>query len=187
MADQAENFSIYDVGLLLSFIISFLVLYVGRGIFGKFLWFLAEIISEKSDDDIPAISSTDAVRIWKKIFWIAYPEAKLMTLALLNALLSAACSFLHPVWMGRAIDVAIDTAKDGSKVSAVDTATRINEIFIVVAILNFLKFITEYGHERLNNNVGDFVRQRAQVFVKPIQKTQISRIDVNDFYCQIVS
>ncbi len=164
------NFSIYDVGLLFSFFVSVLTLYLGRGIIGRTLSFLAEIISEKPEDDIAPIGSADAVRIWKKIFWLAYPEAKLMTLALLNALLSAACSFSHPVYMGRAIDAVLEAVKRGSKASAADAATQMKDAFIVVAILEILKFISAYGHERLNNNVGDFVRQRAQVHLSQAKR-----------------
>jgi hypothetical protein len=157
------NFSVYDIGLFVSFVIAVLVLTVGRGLFGRFLVFWADVMSEKPDDDIPAIGSADAVRIWKKLFWLAYPEAKLMTLALLNALLSSVCSFSHPVYMGRAIDIVLGAAKGGSNVSAADAANRLKDIFIFIAALEVLKVISAYGHERLNNNVGDFVRQRAQV------------------------
>ena len=161
---MADNFSIYDFGLLIGFVVSVFVLYVGRGIFERILRFFAEIISEKPDDDIPPIGGATAERIWKKIFWLAYPEAKLMTLALLNALLSAVCSFSHPVYMGRAIDIVLEAVK-GDRASIADAAARMKEIFIVISILEVLKFISAYGSERLNNNVGDFVRQRAQVYL----------------------
>jgi hypothetical protein len=154
--------SIYDIALLLGFSVSVFGLAAARGSITRFFRFLVDILSDKPDDDTPAIGSADAVRIWTKVLWLAYPEARLLCLALLNSFLSAASSFLHPVYLGRAIDAVSEALNDKSK--SAEVATKLTEIFFLIVILEMLKGITAYGHERLNNNVGDFVRQRAQVY-----------------------
>ncbi len=69
--------------LLIGFVVSVFGLAAARGLFGRFLAFLAEIVSDKpDDDDIPQIGSADAVRIRTKVLWLAYPEARLLMLAL---------------------------------------------------------------------------------------------------------
>ena len=157
------DYSFFDVVLLFIFPLLCVRFSASRGFFGQTFAFISLVLAEDLDDDVSPIGFPEALKIWRKILWLAYPEFKYMALALLASLCQAICSFSHPLFMGRAIDLASEAVKDPTSTNIAEVTKQLSAIFTTIVALEIINSLASYGHERFNNNVGDFVRQNAQV------------------------
>ena len=77
------DYSFFDVVLLFIFPLLCVRFSASRGFFGQTFAFISLVLAEDLDDDVSPIGFPEALKIWRKFLWLAYPEFKYMALALL--------------------------------------------------------------------------------------------------------
>ncbi len=92
------------------------------------------------------------------------PESPYFLLALLAAITESVCSSLQPIYMGSVIDLVASTNLKGEKDVTMDGFfDELTFKCVMIICLDAVKCAAIYGRECLNNGIGDFARQKAQV------------------------
>ena len=128
----------------------------------KFLLFV-DFLKIKSDDDdddeSESLSHEGVLEVWGRVLLFAIPYRRYMVGALLIAALASLCDLMQPIVLGMAINATTESM-DGTENSSAPVG--LHSLFLIMIILQIFKSFTEYGRERINNNLGDFARARAQ-------------------------
>lgn len=130
------------------------------------------VVSEDPEDTESGeepITQDDAWYVWQKVVVLALPEYPYLIGALLTALFTTACDFLQPLFIGMALDTVANPSTAHLSLST---------IFTILVVVQLIRGLAEYGRERLNNNIGDFVRHRAQdLYVSKVLSFEVGFFD----------
>ena len=108
----------------------------------------------ESDSPDESLTAEELIGVWKRSVQVAATHCKYhLVLAAIIAVVTSACDLMQPVVLGRAISVAT---------SASPGPYELLSQFVLMGILQLLKSATEFGREKVNNSLGDFVRQYVQ-------------------------
>jgi hypothetical protein len=100
------------------------------------------------------------LRAWKRVMGLILPQAPRFVLALTAAIFESICSTLQPLYMGLVIDEVTAISLKGNKDGGLESMAY---NCVTVICLDAIKCIAIYARECLNNSIGDFARQKAQV------------------------
>jgi ABC-type multidrug transport system fused ATPase/permease subunit len=134
----------------------------------SFKSFAEQFVPRSAEDDEAnaQLSTVDFNETYMKVLKLTSPEVPYIAGALLTAMVTSVCDLFQPILIGRALD------------AAASTSSRLSHLFVDMAILQVLRSLAEYGRERLNNNIGDFVRQRAQEqYVRNVLRSEVGFFD----------
>ena len=102
------------------------------------------------------------LRAWKRVMGLIIPQAPQFVLALTAAIFESICLTLQPLYMGTVIDkVTAISLKGGQDVN--EGVESMAYTCAIIVCLDAIKCIAVYARECLNNSLGDFARQKAQV------------------------
>ncbi|KAK3289006.1 hypothetical protein CYMTET_3533 [Cymbomonas tetramitiformis] len=136
----------------------------------------------------------DAWRLWRRALCLAWDERACMLGALLAAVVTSLCEVSRSVLYGEALGIvsgAALTASGGTlpelsapsaeialDASAEDVSRRLTWVFLRVCAVESARTLAAYFRERLTNNVGDFVCQRARAsFFRQVLRSELSFLD----------
>ncbi len=106
-----------------------------------------------------------AWNVWMRVASLVIPDAFIFALALTAYAFDAICSSLLPIYYGKAFDeVSTHVAKGSNNVE--EGINKLTSIFLCIIVIAVLISVASYGTARAGSNLGDFVKQRAQVFVR---------------------
>ena len=96
----------------------------------------------------------------RRLFYLSIPESKYIILTLFFTVIGAICTTLAPILIGAAMDL---TSTSVLTESCEVERNEVSNLFFLVLFLEIVNSVATYARERLNNTIGNFVRQRAQV------------------------
>jgi hypothetical protein len=99
--------------------------------------------------------------VWKRVVGFARPEAIYFLFALIAAFGGSICSTLQPIYLGKAFDLVSTTVAKGNY-DLDESMDKLTASFTFIVLLELLKGLSNFGNEKTNENLGDYVRQRIQ-------------------------
>ncbi len=145
------------------------------------------------------LTQHDIFNVWRKIINLTIPEFGLFIGAIITALCTSICDFLSPMFLGKAMDIVHsnfnstapsiplskeyplgDLSKEVLSQQQDNGYHALNMIFLVIIAIQIIRATLEYARERINNNIGDFVRQRAQeVYTHNVLYCEVAYFDAS--------
>jgi hypothetical protein len=110
--------------------------------------------------------------VWKRVVGFAMPEAIYFLFALIAAFGGSICSTLQPIYLGKVFDLVSTTVAKGNY-DLDESMGKLTASFTFIVLLELLKGLSDFGHEKTNENLGDYVRQRVQASVWIICQYQV--------------
>ena len=102
--------------------------------------------------------------VWRRVLDFAKLEAIYFFLAMIAAFTGSVCSTLQPIYLGKALDsVSVTVGKGNYDVN--DSIDELTSSFTFIVVLELLKGLSTFAHEKTCENLGDFVRQRVQASI----------------------
>ncbi len=146
------------------------------GLFGLFVCAVAVVSCRVNSTQKGESEDYSTFRAWKRVMSLIIPQSPRFVLTLTAAITESVCSTLTPVCMGSIVDLISAISLKGDK-DVNEVINAMAYISVSIICLDVIKCIAVYGRECLNNNLGDFARQKAQVLVVCFCKGGVSSLD----------
>ncbi len=151
-------FSVYDVGLLLLFIITVLSMFFGYG--GKLFTSLVGSYTEHEDEKL-----TDVRKTFLRIIKLSTPDWPLFVVIILLDVVELTCDMATPLLLERVINEFTSTIgnhKTPAELSHIFSAKLNTALALLVSVSIFNSF-TNYVNRKIGQRAGNSTWQRAQV------------------------